>query len=153
MAQPSSDEVSEVEILLADDDAGHATLIRNNLRDVGLRNTMRHFEDGQQVLDFLNAKPNGVNIDKSNAYMLLLDVHMPKVNGVEVLRHVKADPELRLIPVIMLTTTDDPREIRTCHELGCNEYITKPVGYDQFVEVIRRLGLFLQVVRVSKLTP
>ncbi|MCA8919288.1 MAG: response regulator [Planctomycetes bacterium] len=141
-----------VEILLADDDPGHATLIQNNLRDVGLINKIRHFEDGQAVLDFLFKDSNGdEKAKKSAAYVLLLDIRMPKQSGVEVLRRVKEDPQLRLIPVIMLTTTDDPREIRTCHELGCNEYITKPVEYDRFVEVIRRLGMFMQIVRVSKL--
>jgi CheY-like chemotaxis protein len=73
---------------------------------------------------------------------------MPKVSGEEVLRRIREHPRLRVIPVIILTTTDDPREIRRCHELGCNEYITKPVEYDQFVAVIQRLGFFLQIVRV-----
>ncbi|MCA8911546.1 MAG: response regulator [Planctomycetes bacterium] len=143
---------SKVEVLLADDDAGHAALIRNNLRDVGLVNRIHHFEDGQAVLDFL-FDSDGKNRHSSpqNAYLLLLDIRMPKVSGVEVLRRIKGDEQLKLLPVIILTTTDDPREVRTCHELGCNEYITKPVGYEQFVEVIRRLGLFLQIVRVPKL--
>ena len=73
---------------------------------------------------------------------------MPRVDGVEVLRQIKADPRTALIPVIMLTTTDDPREIQRCYELGCSVYITKPVDYQGFVEAIKRLGLFLQVVRV-----
>lgn len=84
----------------------------------------------------------------ANRYLLLLDIRMPKVSGEEVLRRIREHPRLRVIPVIILTTTDDPREIRRCHELGCNEYITKPVEYDQFVAVIQRLGFFLQIVRV-----
>jgi CheY-like chemotaxis protein len=73
---------------------------------------------------------------------------MPKVNGVEVLRQMKASPELRNLPVIMLTTTDDPREVRRCHELGCSVYIQKPVDYDKFSEAIRRLGLFMMLMLV-----
>ncbi len=80
--------------------------------------------------------------------LLLLDIKMPKVDGVEVLRQLKADPRTNTIPVIMLTTTDDPRKVRRCYELGCNVYITKPVDYQAFIEAIRRLGLFLQVVQV-----
>jgi CheY-like chemotaxis protein len=80
--------------------------------------------------------------------LLLLDIKMPRVDGVEVLRQLKSDPQTALVPVIMLTTTDDPREIQRCYELGCSVYITKPVDYQAFVEAINRLGLFLQVVRI-----
>ena len=71
-------------------------------------------------------------------------------DGVEVLRQIKSDPRTALVPVIMLTTTDDPREIQRCYELGCSVYITKPVDYQGFVEAIKRLGLFLQVVRLPE---
>jgi CheY-like chemotaxis protein len=84
-------------------------------------------------------------------YLLLLDIGMPEVDGVEVLRRIKADPELKTMPVIMITTTDDPREVGRCHELGCSNYVTKPLDYNQFVEAIRRLGLFLLVVEVPKI--
>ena len=80
--------------------------------------------------------------------LFLLDIKMPRVDGVEVLRQLKSDPETAVVPVIMLTTTDDPREIQRCYELGCSVYITKPVNYQAFVEAVTRLGLFLQVVRV-----
>ncbi len=138
-----------LEILMAEDDAGHATLVRNNLRATGIINPIRHFSDGQQILDVLmqEVAPNSTS-HIANRYLLLLDIRMPKVSGEEVLRRLREHPRLRVIPVIVLTTTDDPREIRRCHELGCNEYITKPVEYDQFVMVIQRLGFFLQIVRV-----
>jgi len=80
--------------------------------------------------------------------VLLLDIRMPKMDGTEVLEQIKMDVELRKIPVIMLTTTDDPREVEHCHVLGCSNYITKPVEYDSFVDAIRRLGLFLSIVQV-----
>jgi len=76
---------------------------------------------------------------------------MPRVDGVEVLRQVKADPELRKLPVIMITTTDDQREVDRCHVLGCSSYLTKPIEYERFVEVVRHLGLFLAVVQIPTL--
>jgi CheY-like chemotaxis protein len=73
---------------------------------------------------------------------------MPKVDGIEVLRQLKTDRELRKLPIIMLTTTDDSREVERCHELGCNVYIQKPVDYDRFAEAIRRLGMFMLLLLV-----
>jgi CheY-like chemotaxis protein len=76
---------------------------------------------------------------------------MPKVDGVEVRRRMKEDRELRKIPVIMLTTTDDPREVDRCHALGCNSYIVKPVDYEKFAEAIKNLGLFISLVRIPEI--
>jgi CheY-like chemotaxis protein len=75
---------------------------------------------------------------------------MPKVSGTEILRKIKADPELRKMPVIMITTSDDPYEIELCHKLGCNNFITKPVEYEAFANAIRQLGQFLSVVQIPK---
>src|SRR5262249_2891555 len=82
--------------------------------------------------------------------LLLLDIKMPRLDGVEVLRQLKGDPRTALIPVIMLTTTDDPREVQRCYELGCSVYVTKPVDYQAFIEAIQRRGLFLRGVRVPQ---
>ena len=73
---------------------------------------------------------------------------MPKMDGVEVLQKIKSNEELKNLPVIMLTTTDDPREVEKCYALGCNIYITKPVDFLRFSETLKRLGLFIQVVKV-----
>ncbi len=140
----------EVVILLAEDDVGHAALIRKNLQRAGLTNHFLHFKDGQETLDFLFQRGEGPQRESGTPYLLLLDIRMPKVDGVEVLRQIKQDAELRKIPAIMLTTTDDPREVENCHSLGCSHYIAKPVDYDKFVEAIRQLGLFLMVVEVPK---
>lgn len=134
----------ELTILLAEDDQGHATLIKRNLKRSGLLNEIIHFMDGQDTLDFLRQKV----IEKDIPSLLLLDIKMPKVDGIEVLRQVKDDPKLRKMPVIMITTTDDPREIDKCHELGCSNYIKKPIDYGNFVDAIRKLGLFLLIVEV-----
>ena len=139
---------NEVIILIAEDDAGHASLIRRNLRRAGVSNDLIHFKDGQEVLDFLFKAGNGPHRAPQTPYLLLLDIRMPRVNGVEVLEQIKKDTELSKLPVIMITTTDDPREIENCHKLGCNSYVTKPINYEKFVEAIRQLGLFLLVVEV-----
>jgi CheY-like chemotaxis protein len=134
-------------IVLVEDDDGHATLVERNLGRSGVVNPLVRLKDGQDALDFLRAR-NGDSVRKAQPILVLLDIKMPRVDGVEVLRQLKADSETALIPVIMLTTTDDPREIQRCYELGCSVYITKPVDYQAFVEAIKRLGLFLQVVRI-----
>jgi CheY-like chemotaxis protein len=138
----------EVTILIAEDDSGHAALIRKNISRAGISNPILHFMDGQELLDFLFKKEDSPHRIGDASYLLLLDIRMPKVDGIEVLRNIKADKELRKIPVIMLTTTDDPHEIENCHKLGCSNYITKPVNYEKFVDVIKKLGLFLMVVEV-----
>ena len=135
-------------ILVAEDDEGHAGLIRMNLVREGIMNEVLHFKDGQDVLDFLFQKRDGLQLQPGSRYVLLLDIRMPKLDGMEVLAQLKADPELRKIPVIMITTTDDPREVERCHALGCNSYITKPVDYENFVNTIRQLGLFLAALEV-----
>ncbi len=137
-----------VVILVTEDDEGHAGLIGKNLTRAGIMNEILNFTDGQQVLDFLRREGGGPHRTVDTAYVLLLDISMPKVDGIEVLTQVKADPELRKLPVIMITTTDDPREVERCHSLGCSSYITKPVDSERFVNAVRQLGLFLSVVEV-----
>jgi len=139
---------SDVTILIAEDDEGHANLIKKNLKRAGIINKVMLFKDGQEVLDFLFQTEEGPKRETGDAYILLLDIRMPKVNGVQVLQKLKSDSNLKKIPVIMITTTDDPREIIHCHEMGCSNYITKPIDYDNFVHAVRQLGLFLSVVQV-----
>jgi CheY-like chemotaxis protein len=138
----------EVVILIADDDAGHTRLIEKNLSRSGLHNSTERFSNGQEVLDFFFGEGPGRKRKKETSYLLLLDIRMPKVDGVEVLRQIKEEPGLRKLPVIMLTTTDDPREVERCHALGCNNYIVKPVDYEKFAEAIENLGLFISLVEV-----
>jgi CheY-like chemotaxis protein len=135
-------------ILIVEDDEGHAILVRQNLEAAGLDNEIEHFRDGQAVLDFLFNRGHGPGRRHGQMYLVLLDIRMPKVDGIEVLRRIKADAELRKLPVIMLTTTDDAREVDRCHQLGCNVYIQKPIDCDKFAEAIRRLGLFVPLLLV-----
>jgi CheY-like chemotaxis protein len=134
-------------ILIAEDDDGHAELVMEQLRDAGVGNPITRFRDGQEVLDFLLPAP-GAAWDLP--CLLLLDINMPRLDGIAVLKRLKAEPATRSIPVVMLTTTDDPREVAACYRLGCSLYITKPVGFEAFAETLKRLGQFLQILHVAR---
>lgn len=138
-------------ILIVDDEEGHAVLVRENLAEAGLTNPVEYFRDGQAILDFLFRRGEAGRREDGRSYLLLLDIRMPKVDGVEVLRQVKGHAELRKLPVIMLTTTDDPREVDRCHRLGCSVYIQKPVDYDRFAEAVQRLGWLIKLALVPAL--
>ena len=139
---------SKPDILIVDDDEGHTELVRRNLRRLGITNTVVALNNGRAALDYVFR--NGAYASRQNGHLLvLLDINMPGgVDGVEVLRQIKLDPEKRKTLVIMLTTTDDPREVDTCYALGCNVYMTKPIDPSQFMEALTRLGLFISVVSV-----
>jgi CheY-like chemotaxis protein len=136
-------------ILIVDDDEGHSILVRENLLAAGLKNQIEHFYDGQAILDFFFNPGSIRRRQPDQAYLVLLDIRMPKVDGTEVLRRLKGDSDLRTVPVVVLTTTDDAREVERCLELGCNVYIQKPVDYDKFAEAIQRLGMFITLMMFS----
>ena len=138
-------------ILIADDDDGHAFLVEDNLRLGGVKTTFLRFNDGQELLDFLFGRTKEPAFNPALSYLLLLDIRMPKIDGVTALRQIKADPGLRKLPVIILTTTEDPREVDRCHELGCNVYIHKPVSYESFQNAIAQLGRFVSLLKVPPL--
>ena len=135
-------------IVLAEDDEGHATLVRRNLKRAGVANEIIHVQDGRQALDYVRRQGEFADRPSTGFLLLVLDINMPRLDGVEVLRQIKQDEKTAKLPVIMLTTTDDPREVERCYGLGCSVYITKPVEYEAFVEAVRRLGLLLQIVEV-----
>ena len=138
----------ELAILIAEDDDGHAELIMTGLKESGVCNHMIRFIDGKETWDFISGKGKEMVLDKNKSYLLLLDIRMPKMDGIEVLERIKGNDDLKNLPVIMLTTTDDPREVEKCYALGCNIYVTKPVNFLKFAETLNRLGLFIQVVKV-----
>ena len=141
-------------VLVAEDDDGHAELICDNLLEAGITHQIIRFKNGQQTLDFFyksqlqQKKGDEPVFSPERPYMLLLDVSMPKIGGIEVLRRLKSDPQLKYIPIIMLTTTDDPLDIQNCYDLGCNCYVTKPVNYKLFSEMLTRLGLFILATQI-----
>jgi len=138
----------ELIILIAEDDDGHAELIREGLEDAGVCNKTIRFSNGEEAWLFLSGTGDAEVRDRNRSYLLLLDINMPKMDGLEVLRRLKSSDDLKEIPVMMLTTTDDPREVEECYKLGCNMYITKPVDFVKFSETLKRLGLFIQIVKI-----
>jgi CheY-like chemotaxis protein len=142
--------IESLTIVLAEDDDGHASLIHRNLQRAGIDNGFIRVKDGQEALDLILGRGEFAGKPMGENTLLLLDINMPRVDGVEVLRTLKSDPATNAIPIIMLTTTDDPREIERCYQLGCNVYVTKPVDYEDFINAIKQLGLFLQVVRIPR---
>jgi CheY-like chemotaxis protein len=135
-------DIPEVTILLVEDDPGHARLIEKNLRRANLTNDIVHVSDGQQAVDYLfgNGRPPSL--------LVLLDLNLPVFDGYQVLERMRNDERTKRIPAIILTTTDDIREVSRCYELGCNVYVTKPVDYEQFCDAIRKLGLFMAVLMI-----
>lgn len=138
----------ELIILIAEDDDGHAELIKEGLVTSGVCNKIIRFKDGEEVWNFFTGKNVNENMDDSKSYLLLLDINMPKMDGIDVLTNIKSNEELKNIPIIMLTTTDDPREVETCYKLGCNMYVTKPIQFEKFAETLQRMGLFIQIIKI-----
>ena len=138
-------------IILIEDDEGHATLIERNIRRAGVNNEIVKFPSGQPALDYLIGGHGKPGVKNGKPYMVLLDLNLPDMSGVDILRKLKETPKTERIPVIVLTTTDDKNEIQRCYDLGCNVYVTKPVNYENFANAIRQLGLFFSVVQVPEL--
>lgn len=132
-------------ILIAEDNAGHFQLIKKNLWLTCVDNEILQFKNGQEILNFLFKADTGIHLEEKKKYVLLLDIRMPQVDGLEVLKRVKADQRLRKIPVIMLTTTSDADMIKQCYELGCSYYLVKPVDYHRFMKAVQSLGEFLSL--------
>ena len=138
-----------VTIVMIEDDDGHARLIEKNIRRAGVTNAILHLRDGTSAVEFLFGAKDEAGADHQ-PFMILLDLNLPDMSGVDILRRVKADDRFRRAPVIVLTTTDDKGEIDRCYDLGCNVYITKPLIYQNFAEAIRQLGLFLSVIQIPE---
>jgi len=139
----------EIVIIITDDDEGHAELIREGLRDSGINTPILRFVDGEELWNFVSGKTvRGETRKKDKGYVILLDINMPRMDGIEVVTMIRQNTDTKGIPIIMLTTTEDPREVERCYQAGCSIYIVKPVDFSLFSEKLRRLGLFLQIIQV-----
>jgi len=139
-------EYIQVDILLVEDTTTDAEMAIRALRTRGLANNLIWVKDGREALDFLFYEGSFSTREKSMPRLILLDLKMPKVDGIEVLRRIKQDPELSLVPVVMLTSSAEERDIVDTYRLGANSYIVKPVDFEQFDQVVSDAGLYWMLV-------
>ena len=138
---------SEIEILLVEDNMGDAFLTIRELKRENLANKLVHLENGADALDYLFG--GGIYADRNlnnQPKVILLDLKMPKVNGIEVLRRVKSDERTKTIPVIVLTSSKEDPDIQKCYSLGVNSYVVKPVEFDKFAKAVSELGLYWMLI-------
>lgn len=139
-----------VTIIMIEDDEGHARLIEKNIRRAGVSNQIIPFTDGTSALNYLFGTDGSGEDSARRQLLILLDLNLPDMTGVDILEKIKNNTHTKRSPVVVLTTTDDQREIQRCYDLGANVYITKPVDYDGFANAIRQLGLFFSVMQVPE---
>lgn len=137
-------------IVMIEDDEGHAKLIERNIRRAGVNNEIAAFTNGTEALRYLLGPDGSGEASAKRHLLVLLDLNLPDMAGVDILAKVKSNPHIKRSPVVVLTTTDDHREIQHCYDLGCNAYITKPVNYENFANAIRQIGLFFSVMQVPE---
>jgi two-component system, response regulator len=132
-----------VDILLVDDNIDDAELTIRELRKHKMANNLVHLKDGEEALAFIF---DGDNFEESNPLLpprlILLDIKMPKVNGIEVLQKIKSDSRTKMIPVIMLTSSNEDPDIKTCYDLGANSYIVKPLNFEDMTAAVKNIGFY-----------
>ena len=139
--------VSEIEILLVEDNPGDVVLTREALREAKIHNRLSVASDGVEAMAFL--RKEGEHKDAPRPDLILLDLNMPRKNGIETLSEIKADPAFRTIPVVILTTSGADQDVLKAYEYSANCYVTKPVDLDQFVKVVQTIDEFwLSIVRL-----
>jgi CheY-like chemotaxis protein len=141
-----------VSIVMIEDDEGHGRLIEKNIRRAGVHNEIVPFVNGGDALRYLLGDDNSGEVSAGRQLLILLDLNLPDMTGIDILERLKNNVHTRRSPVVVLTTTDDAREIQRCYDLGANVYITKPVNYEDFANAIRQLGLFFAVMQVPEAT-
>ncbi|MGH7786500.1 MAG: response regulator [Candidatus Binatia bacterium] len=140
-----------IKILLVEDDDGHAKLIERNLRKVNLSNPIDRVRDGMEAIEYLHNEGRFTDrAQYSLPRLVLLDINMPRMDGIEVLERIKADERLHSLPVIMLTSTDNQAEIDRCYHAGASGYVAKPVNIVSLGEKLERLGMFLEIVELPE---
>jgi CheY-like chemotaxis protein len=138
-----------VVILMADDDADDRMLARDAMIESRLANPFVVVEDGQELMDYLHRVGKYATCDAPRPGLILLDLNMPRMDGREALRAIKSDPELRCIPVVILTTSKTEEDVLRSYDLGANSFITKPVTFERLVEIVSALGLYwLNIVQL-----
>jgi two-component system response regulator len=143
MAMENFQNMNEVEILLVEDNASDAELTLRALKKKNLANKLIHVKDGAEAIDFVFAQ--GVYTDRkveNGPKVVLLDLKLPKVSGIEVLRRIKSDVRTEAIPVVVMTSSREERDLVECYQLGVNSYVVKPVEFEDFARAVSELGLY-----------
>ena len=133
-------------ILLVEDNPQDAELALKALGNNHLANEVLHVWDGAEALDYMRRSGEYAGRLEGNPAVVLLDLKMPKVDGLEVLRQLKADPLLKMVPVVVMTSSREDRDLSACYELGVNAYVVKPVEFQSFVEAVQQVGAFWAVL-------
>lgn len=137
------DNINEVEILIVEDNPNDAEMALRALKKNNLANNVLLVGDGEEALDYIFAKGKYAEKEKNaRPKIILLDLKLPKIDGLEVLKEIKSNPETKIIPVIVLTSSKEEPDILESYRLGVNSYIIKPVDFDKFVDAVRDLGLY-----------
>ena len=139
--------MNEVEVLLVEDNSSDAELTLRSLKKHNLANKLFHVKDGAEAIDFLFSQGAYTNRRAENLpKVVLLDLKLPKVDGIEVLRKIKSDDRTKLIPVVVMTSSREDRDLNECYKLGVNGYVVKPVEFDEFARVVSQLGFYWLLV-------
>jgi CheY-like chemotaxis protein len=133
-------------ILLVEDDPKDVELTLTALEEYNLANEVVVARDGAEALDYLYCRGDFVDRPKDNPAVLLLDLKLPKVDGLEVLQQIKSDDNLRMVPVVVLTSSREEKDMVTSYKLGVNAYVVKPVDFHEFVNAIKELGMFWAII-------
>jgi len=133
-------------ILLAEDSSEDAELVLEALAEYRIANTVLHVKDGEEALDYLYRRGAFANYPPIQPAVVLLDLKMPKVDGTEVIKQLKNDPELKRIPVVVMTSSREERDLVNSYNLGANAYVVKPLNFHEFVDAVKQLGAFWAVL-------
>jgi CheY-like chemotaxis protein len=133
-------------ILLVEDDPKDVELTLTALEEYNLANEVVVARDGAEALDYLYCRGNFADRPRDNPAVLLLDLKLPKVDGLEVLQQIKSDDKLRMVPVVVLTSSREEKDMVTSYKLGVNAYVVKPVDFHEFVNAIKELGMFWAII-------
>jgi len=133
-------------ILLAEDNPNDIELTLMALKDHHLANNIAVVNDGVEVLEYLRCQGQFADRIPGHPAMILMDLKMPRMDGIETLKEIKKDPELRLVPVVMLTSSREDHDLLESYSMGVNAYVVKPVNFNQFIEAVRQIGVFWAII-------
>ncbi|MBS1625878.1 MAG: response regulator [Bacteroidetes bacterium] len=141
-------ESKSVEILLVEDNPYEAELAIRGLKKHNFANNLHHIDDGAEALDFIFGR--GKYADHTETpKLILLDIKLPRIDGIEILRQIKSNEKTRSIPVVVLTSSKENQDVKACYELGVNSYIVKPVDFDSFAKAVAELGMYWMLLNTA----